>query len=158
MASQTQTRSRQEQADYQQFARRRRPRPSYLKNCLWAFGVGGAIALVGQLITGGLMALGLGPEQASARAAVVLIFLGAALTAAGVYDEIARFGGAGAAIPITGFANSIVAPAMEFAREGYVFGMAARMFQVAGPVIVFGVAAATLSALARWLLMGGGGR
>ena len=156
MASQTQTQSRQEQADYRQFARRRRPRPSYLKNALWAFGVGGTIALIGQLITGAFLATGLNPDQAGSRAAVVLIFLGALLTGLGVYDEIGRYGGAGAAIPITGFANSIVAPAMEFAREGYVFGMAARMFQVAGPVIVFGVAAATASALARWLLTGGG--
>ena len=156
MASQTQTRRHQEQADYQQFARSRRPRPAYLRNALWAFGVGGSIAVVGQLITGGFMAMGLSADQAGARTAVVLIVLGALLTALGIYDELGRYGGAGAAIPITGFANSIVAPAMEFAREGYVFGMAARMFQVAGPVIVFGVTAAALSALARWLLTGGG--
>lgn len=155
MASQTQTRQRQQQADFLQFARRRRPRPSYLKNALWAFLVGGTIALVGQLLTSAFMALGLAAQQASARAAVALVFLGALLTALGVYDELARFGGAGAAIPITGFANSVVAPAMEFAREGYVFGMAARMFQVAGPVVVFGVAAATVSAVARWLITGG---
>lgn len=155
MASQTQTHQRQVQVDFRQFARRRRPRPAYLRNAALAFLVGGAIALVGQGLIDAFQAAGLSPEQAGGRAAVSLIFVGSLLTALGVYDEIARYGGAGAAIPITGFANSVVAPAMEFAREGFVFGVAAHMFQVAGPVIVYGTAAAVVSALARWLLTGG---
>lgn len=156
MASQTQTQKRQVEVDFKQFARRRRPRPAFLRNAALAFLVGGAIAVVGQGLIDAFQAAGLPKDQAAGRAAVSLIFAGALLTGLGVYDEIARFGGAGAAIPITGFANSIVAPAMEFAREGFVFGVAARMFQVAGPVIVYGTTAAVISGLARWLVTGGG--
>lgn len=152
MASQTQTHRRQLQVDYQQFARRRRPRPRFVRNALLAFVTGGAIALLGQALAAFFAARGLPMDQASGRAAVALVFLGALLTGLGVYDEVARFGGAGAAIPITGFANSITAPAMEFAREGYVFGLAARMFQVAGPVIVYGTASAVVVGLMRHLL------
>lgn len=85
--------------------------------------------------------------------AVALIFLGALFTGLGIYDELGRFAGAGSAIPITGFANSIVSPAMEFAREGYVLGMAAQLFAVAGPVIVFGVASAVVVGGLRFLLL-----
>ncbi|HEY8498123.1 MAG TPA: stage V sporulation protein AC [Limnochordales bacterium] len=155
MASQTQTRERQAQVDYQQFASRRRPRPRYLRNALLAFLVGGLIALLGQALTAWFAGRGLPEDQASGRAAVTLVFLGSLLTGLGVYDEIARVGGAGAAIPITGFANSITAPAMEFAREGYVFGLAARMFQVAGPVLVYGTASAVVAGLLRYLLVRG---
>ncbi len=155
MASQTQTQARQAQVDYQQFASRRRPRPRYLRNALLAFLTGGLIALVGQALAVWFASRGLPMDQASGRAAVTLLFLGALLTGLGVYDEVARFGGAGAAIPITGFANSITAPAMEFAREGYVFGLAARMFQVAGPVIVYGTATAVAVGLIRHLLLRG---
>ncbi|MBE3597717.1 MAG: stage V sporulation protein AC [Limnochordaceae bacterium] len=155
MSSQTKTHRRATQVDYQQFAKRRRPKPAYLRNALWAFVVGGIIALVGQLFTSWFVGAGLPPDQASGRAAVALAFIGALLTGLGVYDQIARFGGAGAAIPVTGFANSIVAPAMEFAREGYVFGMAARMFQVAGPVIVFGVSSSVVVGIIRWLVTKG---
>lgn len=155
MASQTQTRQRQLQVDYQQFASRRRPRPRFARNALLAFVTGGTVALLGQALAAFFAARGLPMDQASGRAAVALVFLGALLTGLGVYDEIARFGGAGAAIPITGFANSITAPAMEFAREGYVFGLAARMFQVAGPVIVYGTASAVVVGLVRHFLSRG---
>lgn len=84
-----------------------------------------------------------------------MIFIGGLLTALGVYDEIGRVGGAGSAIPITGFANTIVSAAMEFRSEGFVLGMAARMFQIAGPVIVYGVVSAILAGVIRWLLVGG---
>ncbi|HEY8426374.1 MAG TPA: stage V sporulation protein AC [Limnochordales bacterium] len=155
MASQTQTQARQAQVDYQQFASRRRPRPRYLRNVVLAFLVGGLIALLGQILATWFASRGLPMDQASGRAAVTLAFLGALLTGLGVYDEIARYGGAGSAIPITGFANSITAPAMEFAREGYVFGLAARMFQVAGPVIVYGMASAVAVGLIRHFVLRG---
>lgn len=155
MASQTDTPKRQAQAEYQQFAKSRRPKPPYVRNALLAFLTGGVISLLGQGLMTWFMGMGLPPDQASGRMAVALVFMGALLTGLGVYDEIGRFGGAGAAIPITGFANSIVAPAMEFAREGYVFGMAARMFQVAGPVIVYGVTASVVAGLLRWLVAKG---
>jgi len=129
-----------------------RPKPHYLRNFALAFVVGGAICVVGQVFQQFIVAQGLNDTDAGARVATIMIFVGALLTGIGVYDEIGKFGGAGSAIPITGFANSIVSPAMEFAREGYVLGMAAQMFVVAGPVIVYGVASAIIMAALRALI------
>lgn len=142
--------ARRYQAEAQSF----RPRPAYLGNGLRAFLVGGLIALVGQVLTDYFMAAGLPTPEAGARAAVALVFLGALFTGLGWYDRLAHFGGAGAAIPITGFANAVTAPAMEAAREGTVMGTASQLFTVAGPVITYGVLAGTAAALARWLLGG----
>ena len=89
--------------------------------------------------------------------AAAVIVVGAVLTGLGIYDSLGKVAGAGSAIPISGFANSIVAPAMEFAREGFVLGMAAQMFVIAGPVIVYGVLAAFVAAAARFLVLGAGG-
>lgn len=156
MASETPAQKKQKEQDYQNFASKFRPRPRYLHNTATAFLVGGAISVVGQVIHNLFEAGGLSPEQAGGRMAVILIGLGALFTGLGIYDELGRFGGAGSAIPITGFANSIVSPAMEFSREGYVFGMAARMFSVAGPVLAFGVTSAVVVGLLSWALGGGG--
>ncbi|MFO7318860.1 MAG: stage V sporulation protein AC [Clostridia bacterium] len=142
---------------YARDAARYRPRPPYLRNFLAAFFVGGAICAAGQVLHSAFVAQGLDDVEAGARMAAALIAVGALLTGLGVYDSLGRFAGAGSAIPISGFANSIVAPAMEFAREGYVLGMAAQMFVVAGPVIVYGVLAAFLSAAVRYLVLGTGG-
>lgn len=131
-----------------------RPTTPYLRNFLAAFFVGGAICVAGQAIHTFFMSLGLNDGDAGARMAVTIVFLGALLTGLGIYDELGRFGGAGSAIPISGFANTIVAPAMEFAREGYVLGMAAQLFVIAGPVIVYGVAASVLMALLRLIFAG----
>jgi stage V sporulation protein AC len=113
------------------------PRP-ILRNVVSAFGVGGMICVVGQIILDHLVARGLPFVQASSMTSSAMVFLGATLTGIGVYDRISRIGGMGAALPITGFANSIVSPAMEFKREGFVLGVSARLFQIAGPVIVYG--------------------
>jgi len=144
-----------DKARYQAQVRSVRPRPDYVGNALRAFLVGGLIALAGQGVTEYFQAAGHPAPQAGARAAVVLVFLGAFLTGLGWYDRIAEFGGAGAAIPVTGFANSVVAPAMETHPEGTVMGTGAQIFTVAGPVITYAVVTGSLVALARWWLLGG---
>lgn len=143
------------QEEYQKLARKRRPRPPLLKNALLAFLVGGAICAAGQGVFEFFVSQGLPREKASGPTAAVMVFLGASLTALGVYDELGRVGGAGSAIPITGFANSIVAAAMEYRTEGLVMGLAARMFQIAGPVIVYGVVSAVVVGILRFLLVKG---
>ena len=109
------------------------------KNMLCAFLVGGAICTVGQLFSNWYTSMDIGKDAASTATSVTMIFLGALLTALNLYDNIAKFGGAGTIIPISGFANSIVSPAMEFKSEGLVLGLAAKMFVVAGPVLVYGI-------------------
>ena len=125
--------------DYQEYAEGKIPKPTYLKNIIYAFIVGGLICMVGQFIRNFLLKHGLDEELAGVGTSIILIFLGSSLTGLGVYDEIGKIGGAGAAIPITGFANSIVSPAMEFKKEGFIFGVASKMFNIAGPVLVYGV-------------------
>lgn len=117
------------------------------KDLLHAFWVGGLICTLGQLILNGFTALGLSGQDAAAATSVSLVFLSAVLTGLSVYDEIARFAGAGTLVPITGFANAVVAPAIEFKAEGFVTGMAAKMFVIAGPVIVYGTVASVIYGL-----------
>lgn len=127
------------------------PKPPLLKNTCWAFVVGGLICTLGQIITDYFAMLGLGEKEASNYATIVLVFLGAFFTGLGVYDELGKRAGAGSVVPITGFANSIVAPAMEFKREGYVFGIGAKMFVIAGPVLVYGMVTAFIVGLIYWI-------
>ena len=136
-----------EQQKYQELTKKHTPRPSLLKNGLGAFFVGGAICAFGQVLFNLFAAAGLVARDANSAVIMIMIFLGALLTGIGVYDSITKFGGAGAIIPITGFANSIVAPAMEFKQEGYVFGVGAKMFTVAGPVLVYGFLTSVLVGL-----------
>lgn len=119
-------------------------KPKYFKNILYAFIVGGSICLVGQIIHWILMKWGLDKELLKSLLPVIMIFLGAFLTGIGVYDKIANFGGAGTVVPITGFANAIVSPAIEFKKEGFVFGVAAKMFIIAGPVLVYGIGSSVI--------------
>ncbi|MEQ8174361.1 MAG: stage V sporulation protein AC [Syntrophomonadaceae bacterium] len=140
--------------EYDQLVQTVKPKPAVLKNCIWAFMVGGAICVVGQIIANYAMSKGMGKTDASTTTSIIMIFLGAFLTGLGVYDEIGQRAGAGSIVPITGFANSIVAPAMEFKREGYVFGVGARMFSVAGPTLLFGFVAAVLIGLIKILVKG----
>lgn len=116
-----------------------KPKPKLLKNCIYAFVVGGIICDIGQIISNYLTSTGLKNDEVSAYTSIIMIFLGALLTGLGVYDKIANFAGAGTVVPIIGFSNSIVAPAMEFKKEGYVFGVGAKMFTIAGPVLVYGI-------------------
>ncbi|MBQ8291996.1 MAG: stage V sporulation protein AC [Clostridia bacterium] len=121
------------------------PPTKHFKNCLRAFLVGGLICTIGQFLRYILEdAFGLSGDELSGAVSVILIFLGTLLTGFGVYDRIGRNAGAGSIVPITGFANSVASPAIEFKTEGMVYGMAAKMFIVAGPIIVFGVFAGTL--------------
>ena len=129
---------------YQQYVKLRAPRSPLLKNAALAFAVGGAICVAGQLILNGWLAAGLGEQEAGTAASCSLVFLSALLTGLNLYNKLARFGGAGTLVPITGLANAVVSPAMDFRSEGFVTGMAAKMFLIAGPVIVFGTLASVL--------------
>jgi len=127
-----------------------RPSPK-LKNCLWAFAVGGLLCAVGEMAYQ-WMAIG-GVEDKTARmlASVSLMVLSAVTTVAGVFDKVAKHAGAGTLVPITGFANSVVSPAIEFKTEGLILGTAAKMFTIAGPVIVYGVSASVVYGLIYWI-------
>lgn len=113
--------------DYQEYAQEKIPKPTYLKNIIYAFIVGGIICTIGQLIRNFLFQRGLNEEAVATGTSIILIFIGASLTGLGVYDEIGKVGGAGATIPITGFSNAIVSSALEFKNEGFIFGVAAKM-------------------------------
>ena len=129
------------------------PPTQHFKNSLRAFLVGGLICCIGQFIRYMLEnAAGLSGDELAGTTSVILIFLGTLLTGLGVYDRIGRNAGAGSIVPITGFANSVASPAIEFKTEGMVYGMAAKMFIVAGPIIVFGVLAGTAVGLIYLLL------
>lgn len=120
------------------------PPTKHFKNCFRAFIVGGLICCVGQSLREILeKAVGLNGDELAGAVSVILIFLGTLLTGFGIYDRIGRYAGAGSIVPITGFANSVCSPALEFKTEGLVYGLAAKMFIVAGPIIVFGVLAGT---------------
>lgn len=124
------------------------PKSPLLLNCVKAFLIGGVICTIGQ----GLNQLAtdvmfLSKDDTASFTAAVMVFLGATLTGIGIYDVIGKFAGAGSIVPITGFANSIVAPAMEFKREGYVLGVGAKMFAIAGPVLVYGYCTSIIAGL-----------
>lgn len=124
--------------NYKQYVFEKMPKSSHFKNMLWAFLVGGTICAIGQAFIQ-FYSVWFGKDDASVLASGTLVFVAALLTGFGVYDNIGRFAGAGSTIPITGFSNAVVSPALEFRAEGYIYGVGAKMFQVAGPVIVNGV-------------------
>ncbi|WP_313757141.1 stage V sporulation protein AC [Tissierella sp.] len=128
--------------EYQKYSEKKVPKPTYLKNIIFAFLVGGAICTIGQLLKTWMMKNGLDEKAIASGTSIILVFLGALLTGLGVYDEIGKIGGAGAAIP--GFSNAIVSPAMEFKTEGFIFGVASKMFTIAGPVLVYGVGSSVI--------------
>ncbi len=128
------------------------PPTKHFKTCLRAFLVGGFICTIGQFFRFMLEYAGLEGDMLAGTVSAILIFLGTFLTGLGVYDRIGKNAGAGSIVPITGFANSVASPAIEFKTEGYVYGMAAKMFIVAGPIIVFGVSAGAAVGLLYWLL------
>ena len=137
---------------YKQYAEQHMPRSRAGRNMLRAFVTGGLICAVGEALSRFYSSRGFDEETASTAVAVTLIVLGAALTAFGVYDRLAKFGGAGTLVPITGFANAVTAPALEFKTEGKITGTAAKMFVIAGPVIVYGVSAGAVYGLILWLM------
>ena len=133
--------------EYNRYVARLAQKSPLGKDLLGSFLVGGLICVIGQLILNGFTALDLSEQDAAAATSVSLVFLSAVLTGLSVYDDIAKFAGAGTLVPITGFANAVVSPAIEFKAEGFVTGMAAKMFIIAGPVIVYGIVASVLYGL-----------
>jgi len=129
------------QEEYKKLTQKISPKPKVVKNVIMAFLVGGLICSIGQIIVNFYMIyLGLDKTPAQTAGTATLIFVGALLTGLGVYDEIVRIGGAGAIVPVTGFANSMVSPALEYKRESYVFGVGSKLFTIAGPILVYGIA------------------
>ncbi len=140
-----------ERARFQYLARRAEPPKPLLSNVVRAFVAGGLISAVGQVVLGFFVGRGMSPEKAVSPTAVVMVFLGSLFTALGLYDRLAKWAGMGAALPITGFANSMVAPAMEFRTEGLVAGVGARIFQVAGPVLLYGLGSSFVVGMLVWI-------
>lgn len=130
--------------EYQDYVNKKTPNSPILKNCFNAFGVGGVICVIGQLINLYCKSRGLDTQLSGTIVSIVLIGISAFLTGLNCFNKIGKFAGAGSLIPITGFANSIVSPAMEYKSEGYVMGVGAKMFTVAGPVLVYGISSSIL--------------
>lgn len=141
--------------EYEALVKERAKPSRAVKQCIMAFLVGGLICCIGQLLNDAARAwLSLSKEDASAFTAMALVFLAALFTGVGIYDRIGAVAGAGSVVPITGFSNSIVSPAMEFKREGLVLGIGAKMFSIAGPVLVYGIGASVIVGLLS-LIFGG---
>lgn len=129
---------------YSDYVDKKTPNSPILKNCFNAFWVGGLICTIGQFIMEVCKFRGLSQDISSTIVSILLIFLSAFLTGLNIFNKVGKFAGAGSLVPITGFANSIVSPAMEYKSEGYVMGVGAKMFTVAGPVLVYGISASIL--------------
>ena len=137
--------------EYGALIKEMQPKSPIGKDCLLAFCVGGLICALGQGILNGYLALGLAKDDASTAMSMTLVAISALLTGLSLYDNIAKFAGAGTLVPITGFANAVVAPAVEFKTEGFILGVGAKMFTIAGPVIVYGVSASVVYGLIYWI-------
>ena len=138
--------------EYQDYVAKKAKKSPIVKDTLLAFFIGGTICTLGQGIQALWTAAGLDKESAGTATSVSLVFLSVLLTGLNLYNKIGRFGGAGTLVPITGFANAVSAPAIDFKTEGIVTGMAAKMFVVAGPVIVFGTVASVVYGVVLWVL------
>ena len=130
--------------EYQSAAEKAVPHSEYQRTVPMAFLVGGLLCVLGQLVINFALSFGVDKDIASACGSIALILLSAVLTGLNIYDDIAKHAGAGTLVPITGFANSMVSPAMEFKSEGYILGLAAKMFSIAGPVLVYGISASVI--------------
>lgn len=136
---------------YEQYIKDKMPKPKSLKNCIAAFISGGLICDVAQFISNTAKSFDYSQDAVSSITSMTMVFLGAFLTGIGIYDRIGRIAGAGSIVPITGFANSIVSPAIEFKREGFVFGVGAKMFVLAGPVLVYGISTSIVIGILYYL-------
>ena len=132
------------QKDYQDYVNQKSPNSPILKNCFNAFWVGGLICSIGQIILDICKNNGMDTEMSGTIVSIILIGISAFLTGINIFNRIGKFAGAGSLVPITGFANSIVSPAMEYKSEGYVMGVGGKMFTVAGPVLVYGISTSLL--------------
>ena len=136
---------------YDALVREMSPKSPMGKDCINAFWIGGLICVLGQIFINWYTSLGLEKQDASTAGSMTLVVLSALLTGLSLYDNIAKFAGAGTLVPITGFANSISAPAVEFKTEGFILGVGAKMFTITGPVIVYGVSASVVYGLIYWI-------
>ena len=137
--------------EYEKLVQKAAPKSPIGKDCLNAFWIGGLICVLGQILTNPYGSIGLGKDAASTATSITLVVLSALLTGLSLYDNLAKYGGAGTLVPITGFANAIAAPAVEFKTEGFILGVGAKLFTIAGPVIVYGLSASVVYGLIYWL-------
>lgn len=137
--------------EYGKLIKEMSPKSPMWKDCLMAFLVGGLICTIGQMIMNGYAAAGLDKTDAGTATSMTLVALSALLTGLSLYDNIAKHAGAGTLVPITGFANAIAAPAVEFKTEGFILGVGAKIFTIAGPVILYGVSASVVYGLIYWV-------
>ena len=140
--------------EYQEYVNQKSPNSPIFKNCFNSFWVGGLICTIGQIIMEICKYRGLDTEMSATIVSISLIYLSAFLTALNIFNKIGKFAGAGSLVPITGFANSIVSPSMEYKSEGYVMGVGAKMFTVAGPVLVYGISTSILVGICYLIFMG----
>lgn len=138
--------------EYSDMVKKMAPKSKTLRNCFNAFWIGGLICCFGQAFMNGYAALGMNKTDSGTVTSITLVFLSALLTGLAVYDNIAKLAGAGTLVPITGFANSISAPAIEYQTEGFITGLAVKMFTIAGPVLVYGTSASMIYGLIYWLI------
>ncbi len=139
------------QKDYQEYVNQKSPNSPILRNCFNAFWVGGLICSIGQIIFSFCLYKGLDETASGTVVSIILIAISAFLTGLNIFNKIGKFAGAGSLVPITGFANSIVAPAMEYKSEGYIMGVGAKMFTVAGPVLVYGISTSIIVGIVYFL-------
>jgi len=153
-SSKAKQRQQLQRKDYQRLSAQKRLKIPVARNTMVAFVVGGLVSVLGQVLIFLYMRLGFSAEQAASPMVATLIVIASVLTGLGVWDYIGQFAGAGVGVPVTGFANSIVSSAIEFKREGYILGVGGRMFQLAGPVIVYGVVTALVVGILHGLVRG----
>ena len=137
--------------EYAQLVQKAAPKSPMGKDCLNAFWIGGLICVLGQILINSYSAAGLDKDAAAPATSITLVTLSALLTGLSLYDNLAKYGGAGTLVPITGFANAIAAPAVEFKTEGFILGVGAKLFTIAGPVIVYGLSASVVYGFLYWL-------
>lgn len=140
------------QQEYQKYVKQVTPTHNLFLNMLRAFVIGGLICVVGQFILNRCKAMGMEETTAGSWCSLILVLLSVLLTGLNLYQKLARFGGAGTLVPITGFANSVAAPAIEYKKEGQVFGIGCKIFTIAGPVILYGIVVSWLLGLIYWIL------
>ena len=137
--------------EYDSLVKEMSPNSPLWKDVLFAFCIGGLICVIGQMVLNGFTAVGLDETNAGTATSITMVFFSALLTGLSLYDNIAKYAGAGTLVPITGFANAVVSPAIEFKSEGFILGVGAKMFTIAGPVIVYGVSASVVYGIIYWI-------
>ncbi len=138
--------------EYRKYVDKISPNSKTVRNVIRAYVVGGSICMIGQFFLNSFKLMGLDQDISASLTSVVMVFLGVTFTALDLYDELGKFAGAGSIVPITGFANAIASPAIEYKSEGYVLGIGARMFIIAGPVLVYGISVSIIAGIIHYLI------